>query len=190
MFRLINLCALWDAYHELVCVFKILCITDRGPRGTAVTKSLHWPWQDGHRIELNTHQELYLKENAHLRHLKTPLTYIYHLSEKWRVTECLKTSCMESLQLAGNLLAVCCFRGGYLQKHRNRTKGTIQTQNWPNGRISLDKGTRQRWCVRKETNFSFLIHCDSFALWCIVGKNKQILGFEEPWWLLILRNFP
>ena len=112
------------------------------------------------------------------------------LSEKWRVTECLKTSCMESLQLAGNLLAVRCFRGGYLQKHRNRTKRTMQTQNWPNGRISLDKGTRQRWCVRKETNFSFLIHCDSFALWCIVGKNKQILGFEEPWWLLILRNFP
>ena len=89
----------------------------------AVTKSLHWPWQDGPRIELNTYQELYLKENAHLRHLKTPLTYIYHslclsLSEKWRMTECLKKSCMESLRLAGNLLAVCCFRGGYLHKHR------------------------------------------------------------------------
>ena len=26
---------------------------------------------------------------------------------------------------------------------------------------------------------SFLIQCNSFALWCIVEKNKQILGFEE-----------
>ena len=28
-------------------------------------------------------------------------------------------------------------------------------------------------------HFSFVIHCDIFALWCIVVKNtKQILGFE------------
>ena len=41
MFRLINLCVLWDAYHESDCVFKILCTRDAVPRGTAVTKSLH-----------------------------------------------------------------------------------------------------------------------------------------------------
>ena len=28
-------------------------------------------------------------------------------------------------------------------------------------------------------DFSFVIHCDSFALWCIVDKTKQILRREE-----------
>ena len=33
---------LQDAYHELVCVFKILCIRNAGPIGIEpVTKSLH-----------------------------------------------------------------------------------------------------------------------------------------------------
>ena len=47
--------------------------------------------------------------------------------------------------------------------------------------VSADKGLRQLGHVREEKDFSFVLHCDSFALCCIiiVVKNKTILGFEE-----------
>ena len=46
--------------------------------------------------------------------------------------------------------------------------------------VSADEGLRQLGHVREEKDFSFVIHCDSLALWCIVvKKNKTILGFEE-----------
>ena len=101
------------------------------------------------------------------------------LSEKWRVTECLKTSCMESLQLAGNLLAVRCFRGGYLQKHRNRTKRTMQTQNWPNGRVSSDERTCLRWCVRKEKIFLFLFTATTLLCGALLKKTNKFLGLKK-----------
>ena len=47
-------------------------------------------------------------------------------------------------------------------------------------RVSADEGLRQLGRVWEEKDFSFVIHCDSFALWRIVVKNKTILGFEEP----------
>ena len=46
-------------------------------------------------------------------------------------------------------------------------------------RVSADKKLRQLGHVREEKYFSFVIHWDSFALWCIVVKKKTILGFEE-----------
>ena len=184
MFRLINLCVLRDVYHELVCVFKILCIRDAGPRGTAVTKSLHWPWQDGTRNELNTHQELYLKENAHLRHLKTPLTYTVHLplclslSEKWRMNECLTTFSMESLQLAGNLLAVRCFRGVYLQKQRKLQCRPELSEQCRRKTDVMDASARMRACIRANVSgrkrffFSYSLR-QCFAVHCWKKTNKQ-----------------
>ena len=184
MFRLIDLRVLRDAYHELVCVFKILCIRDAGPRGTAVTKSLHWPWQDGPRNELNTYQELYLKDNAHLRHFKTPLTIcctsttVLKLARKmeddWMPKDILYGEPQVSWQSVGCSL----FQRGIPAKTKEatvqaRTKQTIQRQNWCNGRISSDEGMRQRLRVRKEKIFLSLFTATVLCGALLKKKNKQ-----------------
>ena len=46
-------------------------------------------------------------------------------------------------------------------------------------RVSDNEKLRPLGHVREEKYFSFVIHCDSFALWFIVVTNKTILGFEE-----------
>ena len=60
-----------------------------------------------------------------------------------------------------------------------RTKWTTQTRNWRNVCISLDEGTYQRWWAsasahtcQEGKDFIFVIHCNHFALWCIIVKNK------------------
>ena len=60
-----------------------------------------------------------------------------------------------------------------------RTKRTTQMQKWRNGRVSSDEGMRRRWRASASArtrhegkDFSFVIHSDSFAFWCIVVKNK------------------
>ena len=60
-----------------------------------------------------------------------------------------------------------------------RTKWTTQTRNWHNVCISLDEGTYQRWWASASAHtcqegkgFIFVIHCNHFALWCVIVKNK------------------
>ena len=60
-----------------------------------------------------------------------------------------------------------------------RTKRTTQTRILCKGRVSSDEGMSRRWWVsasartcQEGKDFSFVIHCDSLALWCIVVKNK------------------
>jgi len=55
----------------------------------------------------------------------------------------------------------------------------METWNWCNGCVSSDKSTCQCWWAsasarghQEGKDFSSVIHCDSFALWCIVVKNK------------------
>ena len=45
--------------------------------------------------------------------------------------------------------------------------------------VSADEELRQLRHVREEKDFSFVIHCDSFALCCIVVKNKTILDLKK-----------
>ena len=60
-----------------------------------------------------------------------------------------------------------------------RTKRTTQMRKWRNGHVSSDKGMRRRWrasasawTCHEGKDFSFVIHCDSFAFWCIIVKKK------------------
>ena len=142
-----------------VQIDRSLCPTGRIPwisfRGAAVTNSLHWPWQDGPRNELNTYQELYLKDNAHLRHFKTPLTIcctsttVLKLARKmeddWMPKDILYGEPQVSWQSVGCSL----FQRGILPAKTKeatvqaRTKQTMQRQNWRNGRISSNEGMRQ-----------------------------------------------
>ena len=110
------------------------------------------------------------------------------------MTECLKTSCMESVQLAGNLLAVCCFRGGYLQKHRKLQCRPELSEQCRRKTDTIDASARMTACVstnisgRKRFFFFYSLQ-QCFVVHCRKKTNKQILGFEEAWQLLILRNF-
>ena len=63
-----------------------------------------------------------------------------------------------------------------------RAMRTMETRNWRDGRVSSDEGTRRRWWAsasartRQEGKyFSFVIHCDSFALWCIVVNSDLFI---------------
>ena len=40
-------------------------------------------------------------------------------------------------------------------------------------RVSAEEGLRQLGHVREEKDFSFVVHCESFALWCIVVKQQN-----------------
>ena len=181
-----------------VQIDRSLCPTGRIPwisfRGAAVTNSLHWPWQDGPRNELNTYQELYLKDNAHLRHFKTPLiicctsTTVLKLARKmeddWMPKDILYGEPQVSWQSVGCSL----FQRGIPAKTKEatvqaRTKQTIQRQNWCNGRISSDEGMRQRLRVRKEKIFLSLFTATVLCGALLKKKTNNILivGFEEAW---------
>ena len=181
-----------------VQIDRSLCPTGRIPwisfRGAAVTNSLHWPWQDGPRNELNTYQELYLKDNAHLRHFKTPLTIcctsttVLKLARKmeddWMPKDILYGEPQVSWQSVGCSL----FQRGIPAKTKEatvqaRTKQTIQRQNWCNGRISSDEGMRQRLRVRKEKIFLSLFTATVLCGALLKKKKNKILivGFEEAW---------
>ena len=56
----------------------------------------------------------------------------------------------------------------------------VSAWTWVHG--NADKRLRPLRRVRKEIFFSFVIHCDSFAFWGIVVKNKKkILECEDAW---------
>ena len=79
------------------------------------------------------------------------------------------------------LLLVVQYRPELSEQSRHKTD-TIDTSARTRVRVSTDKCLRQLGHVRKKQIFlNFVLHCDSFALWCIVVKNKtkQILEFEE-----------
>ena len=181
-----------------VQIDRSLCPTGRIPwisfRGAAVTNSLHWPWQDGPRNELNTYQELYLKDNAHLRQFKTPLTICCTSTTVLKLARKMEDDWMPKDILYGepqiNWQSVGCslFQRGIPAKTKEatvqaRTKQTIQRQNWCNGRISSDEGVRQRLCVRKEKIFLSLFTATVLCGALLKKKTNKILivGFEEAW---------
>ena len=59
-----------------------------------------------------------------------------------------------------------------LSKQRRHETDTMDMSAQMNVCIGTDEHQHQLEHIRKEKIFSFVIHCDSFALWCIVVKNK------------------
>ena len=92
------------------------------------------------------------------------------LSENWRMTECLKTSSMESLQSAGNLLAVHCFRGVYLQKQSKLQYRPELSKKCRHKTDATDASARMRVSGRKKFFFSHSLR-QSFEVHC--WKKKQ-----------------
>ena len=89
---------------------------------------------------------------------------------------------MESLQLAGDLLAVRCFRGGYLQKHRKIQCRPELSEQCRHKTDAMDASARMRACVsayvsgRKKFFFSYSLQ-QCFVAHC--WKKKKFLGLKK-----------